>query len=111
VLTFELHHLVPGLPHINIVVMTAGYELAVARRLVMQDLGPVVGLVVVRLNCLPYARQVFPKTAAIHVIFRLKIRYIYFRIENPRKMENLLMLKMANLLLTKKSLMIKKMNY
>jgi hypothetical protein len=42
--------------------MTAGHELVAARRLVVQDLGPVVGLVVVRLDCLPNARQVFPKT-------------------------------------------------
>ena len=77
-LTFELHHFVPGLPHVNVVVMTAGHELVAARGLVMQDLGPVVGLVVVRLDRLPDARQVFPKTAAIHLIFRLKIRYTYF---------------------------------
>jgi hypothetical protein len=42
--------------------MAAGHELVAACGLVMQDLGPVVGLVVVRLNCLPNARQVFPKT-------------------------------------------------
>jgi hypothetical protein len=92
--------------------MTAGHELVAARGLVMQDLGPVVGLVVVRLDCLPNARQVFPKTAAIHLIFRLKIRYTYFRIGNPRKikMETPLMMKMENLLLTTKRLMIRTEN-
>ena len=57
-LTFHVHHLVAGLAHVEVVIVKADHQLAAG---LVEDMGPMVGLVVVGLDCLPYPRHMLPK--------------------------------------------------